>query len=86
MSSRRKILHAIFSDPIRANIHWNEIESLIGMLGGQVSYGGGSSVIFVLNGVKAVFHSPHPRKEASKGVIKRLRLFLEDAGVNPNEV
>ncbi|BAI89981.1 putative HicA protein [Arthrospira platensis NIES-39] len=36
-----------------------------------------------LNGVKAVFHEPHPEKEMGKGAVKSVREFLEDAGVAP---
>lgn len=38
---------------------------------------------FELNGVIAVFHRPHPRKETSKGAIESLRVFLGNAGVKP---
>ncbi|HEV3449239.1 MAG TPA: type II toxin-antitoxin system HicA family toxin [Gemmataceae bacterium] len=78
----QKTLDAVFADPVRANIHWDKIESLIKWLGGDVTKGGGSSVAFHLNGIRAIFHSPHPQKEASRGLIKRLRGFLEDAGVH----
>lgn len=79
MPSRKKMLRAVFSDPIRANIHWNDIENLVRDLGGEVAYGDGSSVIFSLNGIRAVFHSPHPQKEASKGRIRKFREFLREA-------
>ncbi len=36
-----------------------------------------------LNGVVAVFHRPHPEKEASKGRVKAAREFLKKAGVEP---
>jgi len=80
--SGRKLLRAIYADPVRANINWNDLENLIWKLGGEVSYGDGSSVIFVLNGLRAVFHSPHPQKEAPKYAIRRLRTYFEEAGVD----
>ena len=86
MSSRSKLLKAVFQHPIRANIHWDDVERLIKVLGGEVSYGGGSSVIFVLNGIRMVFHSPHPQNETSKGAIRRLCQYLEDAGFKPDGV
>jgi hypothetical protein len=79
MPSKKKTLRSVFADPIKNNIDWHEIEALIRQLGGQVTYGSGSSVIFSLNGLRAVFHSPHPQKEASKGRIRELRKFLRDA-------
>lgn len=47
--------------------------------------GRGSRVRVELNGVVAVFHRPHPEKEASKGRVKAAREFLEKAGVEPQE-
>ena len=37
----------------------------------------------VLNGVRAVFHRPHPRKETDKGAVKSVRRFLNEAGIEP---
>jgi len=34
-----------------------------------------------LNGVRAVFHRPHPQKETDKGVLQSMRRFLQEAGV-----
>jgi len=31
----------------------------------------------------AVFHRPHPGKEADKGTLKSMRRFLVEAGVKP---
>ncbi|MBS4165853.1 hypothetical protein NEOC65_000925 [Neochlamydia sp. AcF65] len=38
---------------------------------------------FVLNGIRATFHRPHPKKEADKGALVSMRCFLENAGVKP---
>ena len=35
------------------------------------------------NGVRAVFHRPHPQKETDKGAVKSMRRFLTEAGVTP---
>jgi len=35
----------------------------------------------VLNGVRAVFHRPHPQKEKDKGALVSMRRFLINAGV-----
>lgn len=48
-----------------------------------VSEGSGSRVRIALNGVRAVFHRPHPRKETDKGAVKSMRRFLESAKVMP---
>ena len=41
----------------------------------------GSRVAFVLNGMPALFHRPHPRKEAGKKTVGDVYDFLIAAGV-----
>ena len=53
--------------------------------GAEISGGRGSRVRVVLNGVKAVFHRPRPRKETNKGAVVSLRRFLTEAGVTPDD-
>jgi len=60
-----------------------DIESMLKHLGAKISQGEGSRVRIALNGVRAVFHRPHPRKEADKGAVKSMRRFLTEAGVRP---
>ena len=78
-----RTLQAIFADPVRANINWSDIESLLSYLGAEISEGSGSRVRIALNGVRAVFHRPHPEKETDKGAVKSVRRFLSEAGVTP---
>jgi hypothetical protein len=77
----RRTLEAIFAEVEQTNIAWHDIEALFVALGAEVSEGRGSRVRVWLNGVRAVFHRPHPRKEANKGTVKSVRRFLEEAGV-----
>lgn len=51
--------------------------------GTEISQGRGSRVRIHLNGVRAVFHRPHPEKETDKGALKARRRFLQQAGVEP---
>lgn len=76
-------LCAIFEDPVRSNINWQEIESLLRSIGAELSEGRGSRVRIALNGRRAVFHRPHPEKETDKGAVKAMRDFLTAAGVEP---
>ncbi len=78
-------LKAIFTLPIRSDIKWTDIESLFKALGGQVTQGRGSRVRVSLNGVKAVFHEPHPQKETDKGAVKAVKEFLLNAGIEPED-
>lgn len=79
----QRTLAAIFTDPVRSNIAWVEIERLLRACGAEVSEGRGSRVRIALNGVRAVFHRPHPQKETDRGAVMSLRRFLIEAGVEP---
>lgn len=85
MSKRKHttILQAIFAQPVQANILWSDIESLLESLGAEVEEGEGSRVRVALNGVRAVFHRPHPKPATDKGAVKSVRRFLSEAGVRP---
>ena len=77
---------AVFSDFLFVKhrlLVWKDIEALLIALGAEISEGSGSRVRIVLNGVRAVFHRPHPRKETDKGALMSVRRFLTEAGVGP---
>jgi hypothetical protein len=80
-AEHRRTLDAIFANPVRSNISWADIESMLVALGAEVSEGEGSRVRIALKGVRAVFHRPHPRKETEKGAIASMRRFLQAAQV-----
>lgn len=77
----RKTLAAIYERPERSDIVWRDIEALFVALGAEVSEGSGSRVRVALNGVRAVFHRPHPERVTDKGAVKSVRRFLGEAGV-----
>lgn len=81
MSNRHtKTIKMIFKTPVSSAVRWSWIESLLEHLGAETSEGAGSRVRVELNGVKAVFHRPHPRREADKGTVVSVRRFLVNAG------
>ena len=65
------------------NIQWDDIEALLMALGSEREEGSGSRVRFALNGIRAVFHRPHPQKETDRGAVKSVRRFLEEGGIKP---
>jgi len=67
--------------PVRSNIAWSDIESLLLALGAEITEGRGSRVRIALNDVRAVFHRPHPENVTDKGAVKSMRRFLTEAGV-----
>lgn len=78
------LLHAIFTDPPSANIHWREIESLLHHLSATVETGHGARFRIVLNRVEFFLHHPHNSTTCSKNDIKLLREHLAHAGVTPS--
>ena len=79
----RRTLSAIFEEPVRSNIPWWEIEAMLEAAGAAITEGNGSRVRIALNGVRAVFHRPHPQKETDKGAVNSMRRFLTEAGLTP---
>ena len=77
----QRVLDSIFAEPVKSNVVWNDIEKLLFSLGTEISEGRGSRVRLYLNGVRAVFHRPHPQKETDKGALKSMRRFLIETGV-----
>ena len=80
-SKQKKILEDIFKEPIKSDILWKDIEKVLTALGAEISEGNGSRVRIYLNGVRAVFHRPHPVKLTDKGALKSMKRFLIEAGV-----
>jgi len=81
-SKQQATLRDIFEDPVKSNIDWSDVESLLKALG-KMTEGRGSRVRAFVNGKVATFHRPHPEKETDKGTVKSVRRFLREAGVRP---
>ena len=76
-----RTLERIIEKPERPDIPWKDIEALVVALGGEISEGRGSRVRIHLNGVRAVFHRPHPKRVSDKGAVSSMRRFLKEAEV-----
>ncbi len=84
-SKHERTLLAVFKIPVQSNVVWKDCEKLLIALGAEITEGEGSRIRVVLNGLKAVFHRPHPQKETDKGALSSLRKFLDNAGIKPKE-
>jgi len=80
---QQRTFQRIFEKPDRADIKWNDIESLFIALGAEISEGRGSRVRVAFKGVRAVFHRPHPERVTGKGSVKSVRRFLQETGAKP---
>jgi hypothetical protein len=81
VNRHQRTLAAVFEK--KANIPWSDIEKMLVNFGAEVTEGSGSRVRIALNGVRAVFHRPHPQKDADRGAVASMRRFLAEAGLKP---
>jgi hypothetical protein len=79
-NKQRCTLEKVFEKPVRSDVVWTDIENLLLALGAEITEGRGSRVRIALNGVRAVFHRPHPARVTDSGALSSVRTFLEHAG------
>ena len=75
--------HSKTLEQIRAlngGLHWSKVEALFRSYRAEVHEGGGSTVTFVIDGLKFTMDRPHPRRECGKGLVKRVREYLRKCG------
>lgn len=75
-----RLLQEIFREPMSANIHWRDIESLLRHLGAETLSTHGAGQHLILNGVEGVVHRPKHGGTCSKQDIRHLRQFLAATG------
>lgn len=85
-NKHKKILKAIFTDPLKSDIEWMSIEKMLIALGAEVTEGSGSRVRIFLNNRIAVFHRPHPEKVTDKGALKSVREYLINCDIKIEEL
>lgn len=74
------LLKEIFREPVSANIHWRDIESLLRHLGAETLTSHGAGLHLKLNGVEGVVHRPKHGGTCNKQAIRNLRQFLASTG------
>ena len=75
--------HDATRDQIRqlnGGLDWKRVESLLKYLEAEIYEGSGSTVTFVLEDRKLTVDRPHPRRGCGKGLIKRVRSYLDELG------
>jgi hypothetical protein len=82
-SKNRKTLEAVFSQPTKTNINWDDIKALLIAVGATVKEREGSRVRFIKGDIGMSFHRPHPGKEAKPFQVEAARDFLLEMGVTP---
>lgn len=77
----QKVLEAIFSHPVSANIDIRDVESVLKKLGAEVD-DKGQKISVVLNGRTMMLHRPHQHM-LPKDEVSVVRGFLIDCGIDP---
>lgn len=77
------LIRTVFHDPISANIHWREVESLLHHFGAQVETLSGNCVRARLNRAEGVLHRPHRVHTLHRNGVRGQRGFLASAGGTP---
>ncbi|MEM9156211.1 MAG: type II toxin-antitoxin system HicA family toxin [Cyanobacteria bacterium P01_F01_bin.33] len=83
-SKQRKTLQDVFDDPVKSDIKWSDIESLVLALGGTLKERRGSRVSIRVGGVSRIFHRPHPSPNTVKAAVRDFRRLLQEADISPN--
>jgi hypothetical protein len=78
------LIETIFREPVNTNIHWREVESLLGHLGADVEQIGGGRIRAQLAHAERVLHRPHHGSTLDRGALRELRGFLAAAGHTPS--
>ncbi len=81
-TKQRRTLEAVFAQPTRHDVAWADVDSLLRALGAEITQGRGSRVRVVLGGRRAVLHQPHPQRTCLPGMVRAVRDFLSEAGVD----
>ena len=85
MSHHAALLRTIFQEPINANIHWREVESLLHHLGAETESLNGNRLRAKLNRAEAVLHRPHHGHTHDRTGVRALRGFLAAAQSTPSQ-
>lgn len=76
-----KVLEALLRSD--GNVEIRKVESLIRELGGEIEDRGNGLYKAELNDALMIYDRPHPNPRVGRGLAKRLKEFLENAGVMP---
>jgi hypothetical protein len=79
------LLQTIFQDPISANIHWRDIESLLKHVGAEIESLAGARIRVKLNGAEGILHRPHHGNTLDKSAVRHLREYLAHARMTPSQ-
>ena len=88
MSHKHKvIIEKVFAHPIATNIDWKKLTHTLEHFGADIEVSGSNKAKIHLNGEEIVMGLPHHGHElADKSEITKLKHFLENAGLTPDNL
>ena len=78
MGKHSKTLDQI--EDLNGGLRWSKVEAMLKSYGAEVYEGKGSTVTFVMDGLKFTMDRPHSRRECGRGLVKRIREYLRNCG------
>jgi len=78
------LIRTIFHDPVSANIHWREVESLLNHLGAEIEPLSGARIRVKLNHYEGILHRPHHGNTLGRQDVLNVRGYLAHARVTPS--
>lgn len=76
-----KTFDNIHSNPVKKNIKWTDVESLLKAIDGNIYQGNGSRIRIILNTISLNIHTPHPGNELKPYQVRAIRKLLNEAGI-----
>jgi len=78
-----QLLRTLFHDPVSANIHWREIESLLHHIGADIEPLPGARIRVKINRMEGILHRPHRGNTLDRNAVQHVREVLSRAGITP---
>lgn len=81
---QRRTIESVLA--LNGGTHWADVEDVLRKaLDAEIYEGSGSTVTFVVKGRKLTVDRPHPRRECGRGLVTRVRDFLDEVGYTASD-
>ena len=77
MAKKDKLLDKFLEKPVRSDLKWSEVVTLLKNLGFTRLEGSGSRIKFVKNKQILIFHKPHPKNTINQATVRDIQSFLK---------
>jgi hypothetical protein len=81
--NQRKTLFLIFEKPVRSDLRYDDLKSLLISIGAKMVEGRGFRVRFEYGTFSVHTHKPHPRLVLPNYTVELVRDFLMEIGITP---